>query len=318
MEHERLRAILRLEYLLGFLMAAVGIIDIYNSMQYWSDGSKVVFTIASDAVLLVGGSTLALSRTKSMVKTAGFYALCLGMSRMISSSNGLLNSSWYMMAASAAMFLLGLNLAYSGIRYLTGVSRNAATMRYTSSAIALLYALLFVYILHLNVIGDGLMSVYSAIIVLFTSMMYGLFSYTLHSDEVWSRTFIGRTKDDIHAIRSSFNFASGAAVDRKDAMAIRRALDGDIPSCSCGPVTGEISVTVFKRDERSRMLMERWDGRTGLRLTLMQDTDGSYYGGTDTVIKMEPEGGDIEKCQAFRLYCESGRSLRLLVRGVKQ
>jgi hypothetical protein len=318
MEWHRIGGLFRIELVIATIMLCLGSIDTYYSILIWKNTSREWLNLLSNMVLFACAIYLFTTRNKNKIVAVGLCSVALGLNGILISLHTLWYDSSYLQIFVALVRIgLGVNLLYSGFRYLTGVSRNAANMRITSGALATIYGLIFIYMIHLGIFpGENPIA---ASEVMWIALMYGSFSYALCSDEIWSRTFLGRTSDDVHFIRASHGFAGGAMVDRSAALAIKKALDGDLPSRDDGPVTGEIVITVFRMRDHTQIVLQRWKGQDGLRLTLVGSINDTFFGGSDTVTDIVPDDGDLETCKAFRLYCESGRSLRLTIgRGADQ
>ena len=304
MESEKARRFLGWELALGLIMLAVAIMGLFIDAGEEDEAASVALDVAGDAAILIGGAITALSLRNSKLLAVGSCALCLGLSNILKNTYNLVTLSLPDALISVVLFVFGLNLAYSGYRYLNGFSRNAGLMRLISTALSISYLILGIYIYHFNVINT--VGFYYYINTFLLALMYWMFSFFLHSEEVRSRTFLGRIHDDLHGIRTSKSIVAQASVSRSDAEAIYEA--------SRSGVEGRITAELSCNSDSSLLTLEKRDGMDGIRLTLSDTDSGTRREGSEILSSVAAEGGDIGKCGAIRLYCESGLMVRIKVR----
>ncbi len=307
---------LRIEYLLGILMMAVGLLSsmtLFTSSGVW-DLTKT-FVVVSNIIIALFGAVVFLDRKKSKMRAIGLYSMALGLARVVRSIPEALSPSDIPFVTGIVMIVLGLILLYSGLKYYTGTSRNTLIMRYVAYAIVATYALQIAMYFHSGGTFDGFIEVYRGTALYLA--MYIVYVIILSNKEIWSNTPTGRTRDDIHAVKCRISIDSGSIIGRDDLVTLKTGLTDrsswtKLRNC---PVESETFLTLKRSDEHLSVLLQKWIGCEGIHMTFLRNRDDSFLCTEGLVVtNVVPEDCDsISDCRYVRLYSVEGQFIRLAV-----
>ncbi len=155
MEHHAFRSAVRrvidaiidkITLLLGIFMLLYGIIGEYRCLEDNPDISLIVSFIP----MIICGTLVVLDTHCSVNFASGLYAIALGSSRVISQLQVVLfEKHLFTFLLGMATFIIGLNMVYSGYKYLAGITRTIAFI-----AIGTLF-LIFISVVNLYIALSG-------------------------------------------------------------------------------------------------------------------------------------------------------------------
>ena len=302
----------RIEYLLGSVMIAFGILSILANPM---DGtfSKQLY-IFSRGLVIVFGIAVILDPRKNILRAVGLYAIALGLGRAVRSVDSLTADSDITFFIGFVLLVLGLNLMYGGITYFKGTSKNATNMTITTGLIILAYFLIMIFSLRMGVtLSDYIADNYDTVSFL---VMYSIFIVVLMSDEVRANDPMERIYRNVSWIETNSHTDGDASVSRDDLKLIDKGLSnrsGWKMMNDQGPVESEIMVTMHGKTDRI-MIVQKWKDLDGLFISVVLGPDHSFIQGQRfNLVAIRTENGTIDDCDHVRFYSGDGISARLKV-----
>ena len=307
----------RIEYLLGSVMIAFGILSILANPM---DGtfSKQLYVLSRIFVIIFGIAVI-LDPRKNILRAVGLYALALGLGRAVRSIDSLTSDSDITFFIGFVLLMLGLNLMYGGITYFKGTSKNATNMTITTGLIVLAYFLIMIFSLRMGVtLSDYIADNYDTVSFL---VMYSIFIVVLMSDEVRANDPMERIYRNISWIENNSHTDESASVSRDDLKLMNRGLSdrsGWKMMNDRGPVESEIMITMHGRMDDT-MIVQKWKDLDGLFISVVLGPDHSFIQGQRfNLVAIRTENGSINDCDHVRLYSSDGMSARLRVESTER
>ncbi len=113
----------KLTLILGVFMLIYGVVGIVRNF----DNGEPIYVIASFIPMIICGSLVVLDKHRSINFATGMYAIGLGLSRVIAYFFvTFLEESNYLFILSLVITIVGVNMVYSGVKYLGGNTRTIA------------------------------------------------------------------------------------------------------------------------------------------------------------------------------------------------
>ncbi|MFA6710965.1 MAG: hypothetical protein WCR83_06565 [Candidatus Methanomethylophilaceae archaeon] len=302
----------RIEYLLGPVMIAFGILSILaNPMD--DTFSKWLYVL-SRVFVIIFGIAITLDPRKNILRAVGLYALALGLGRAVRSIDSLTSDSDIIFFTGFVLLILGLNLMYGGVTYFKGTSKNATNMTITTGLIILAYFFMMIFSLSMGIaLSDYVADNYDTVSFL---VMYSIFIVVLMSDEVRANDPMERIYRNISWIESNSHTDGSASISREDLKLIERGLSdkfGWKMMNDGGPVEAEINVTMHGETD-STMIVQKWKDLEGLFVSVVLGPNHSFIQGLRfNLVAIRTENGTIDNCDHVRLYSGDGKSARLRI-----
>ncbi len=304
----------KIEPVLGFLMASVGLIGAYVLLMDPDEVPHLEFMLLGRVLMILFGILIVMDPRKNKLRAVGLYAIALGLSRMIHAVSYLSSESYLF---GAVIALLGISLIYCGQSYFRGTSKNPRNLKLIAYAMMISYIVMMAFFFHYGgSVRDFLEQHYD----IFPLMaMYGVYIIILSSDEIRVNSPMDKLYGTVRSIRENVHADPQSSISRNDAIMIYKGMKDRSSwkrSDDDGPVESEILIDITHSKDRKTMIIQKWRDQNGLNATIVNDPDGAFiqcYRFNFT--NVEPENGDIDTCKYIRLYGEDEIFARLLVDG---
>ncbi len=265
----------RIEYLMGTLLIALGIISIYGVSGDLEHNSLYAL---SKVVMIVLGILIIIDPKKNVMRATGMYAATIGMGGMIRSINALSSESTLYFLFGLITFLLGVNLVLCGVSYFRGTSKNARRMTMTAYLIFLIYCLRAIATIYLGTNPwEYFTNNYTVVTFL---IMYAMYIFVLTSDEIRYGIPLEKNLIDLTGLRKSISIPNDSLITESDLKAISDGLAGTASwnKLNSGPAESEYMIKLGK-EMPCTLILQKWKGSTCLYATVVTDPNGSFIQG---------------------------------------
>lgn len=301
---------MKLGYLLGVLMCAVGAISLFSAI---GDGRDSMY-IFSKVLLILFGLFMILDPKKNNMRAIGLYALAIGSGRLLRGLSDATAESDAVFATGMIMIALGGSLMICGYNYFKGISKNAYMMTMIAYVILMAYVLIIIYGIYVG--ADIWTYILDNSDMVSFIIMYAVYILVLTSPEVTCNMPMERILRSIDDIRSVSGISGDLGITSSDLSEITNGLNGT-PSWSAvadGPVEYETSIKLSGTDN-TFMVLQKWKGEKPIYITMSADPDGTLIQASRfTVTDIVPENGTMEECDHIRLYGPDGMVARLKIK----
>lgn len=295
----------RVTYILAGIIILSALADIADMVVFDDMDAAVSSTIV--AIVKLGMGLLMLFDPKrSLMRTVGFYALTLGISRIIASLSMLGNSSNFIFVIGIVVVAMGVNLVYSGYSYLQDVSRGRFGLIFGSSVLAIIWTAMLVT----SVTGAfGVETDTGSLIVNVVYLIqYLLILLIMDSDDFRFSSWNEKSVRKIGDIRVTHTTTPGTYIERQDAKIIKHMFDDRSswsPLDDGGPVECERKIRMADDKITSVMIMQKWRGSDRIYITVVTDDDGTILQANRfSVTDVLADDADDERFMNVRLFSD--------------
>lgn len=265
-------ALVKVNIILAVMMIIFSVSEIYIYMV--SDTLKITFLIGNVA-LIICSLLIILDRDRNLLRTTGLMAVGIGMYRIFSHISSVhphdLNS-----LPPLIIVILGINLVYSGTRYIKGVSRGRVTM--IASMIGMIAMMSFVFII-LMMIGMPFIDCIKQMPNIFAMIvLYVMFIGVLDSEPLRSHDIMEIQNRALDGMRRTITQYPGTGVYEDEAEILIRTFT-DRSSWTIvdddGPVECEHIFKVGDGKEWAYVTMQKWKGSDKIHMTVSDHDRGT-------------------------------------------
>ena len=300
-------------YILAVLMIGYGILEPYSYtvadiVPEWNQ-------IIGFTALVVFGVAIILFSGKDLMRSAGMYALALGIYRFMYAAphihRGEALSTIYLILA-----LIGLNLIITGISYLRGTTRGRIVMMVSTSLLIVINASTIIYGVH---IGMSLVEYIQTMPGTFVMIvMYLVLLGILNCEQLRSRDLMEIHNRTLDKIRCTWCTMPNAYIPRDVARKVASMFvdrSGWTRVSDGGPVECEYRFQIGNQKDVTHVLMQKWKGYESIFLTISDHLDGTLlhaYRFEATSVAVEND--DVSSGTWMRLNSDVGTCLGLEIR----
>ena len=236
--------------------------------------------VVSKLMLLAGGIIILIKRKKGNYLAVGVYALTLGISRMIRAIPNLGSSNDVAFYSSLLVIALSANLAATGYNHLTVRMKDPLNMRYTTSTILGIYAVVLLYFVYVGEMPTVILTYVPD--VMWYIPIYASLLIVLFSKEVADNSPLGRVNSFASEAADRTDLGGDVEVSEEDAEKIKAGLSGPegwkVKEVG-GSAVREETITFETRRGSRDVILERCEGDSDLRITVIYDREDSFING---------------------------------------
>ncbi len=299
----------KLPFILAAIIILLGIYGLCVVFFYIGIENTQPGDICAGIVQIVMGFLIIFDPKRSTMRAVGFYAMSLGLGKILSSLSMAGSSSSFIFIVALVMIGLGVNLVYSGYTYLNDTSRGRFGMTMSS---ALMCMLIILTIAYETVYFEGTESTLVIIGYFIGLVQYLLILLILDSEEFRFSTWHEKAIARLEKIRTTYSITPGTYISREDAKSLKHMFD-DRSSWSSvndnGPVECEKRLKVFDGRIPAIMILQKWKGSDKIFVTMVNDDEGTILQANRFCITdVIADDDDDSRFMNVRLYSE-GRML---------
>ncbi len=285
-------------YLLALILILSGAFELYslytsNATSNWG----FIDEIAAAVIKIIIAEFILFDPKKNVVRTVGFYAMSIGISRVIMSISTLAMVSTISLAIGLVTLIMGANLLYSSYKYLSDTSRGLLGMILSTSVLALLQvAIILVNYQTKLMTGIPLYENTAPIIIGF--FQYLILLLILDTKEIKYSTLLQQINTRVERLRLTNIAENSLMLKRDDGLILKHMFDDRSswePLTDGGPVESEKRLILVKDRIKSVMILQKWKDHDIIYVTMANDESGSVMvANRFSVSEVFADGDDTE------------------------
>ena len=307
-------------YLLAAILIVVGVYELYTiyTANYHDDWGFIDETYSA-IIKIIMAEFILFDPKKNVLRAVGFYAISIGITRVIASMRMLSFVSDITLIMGGITLFFGVNILISGYNYLKDTTRGRTGM----------------------IVGTGILALMQTIILLFTYETYrmtGVLEYEqiapsaillvqyivllliLDTEEVRYGTLMEKTNTRVESARVTSTVEKDFNLNKDDADIILNMFTdrSSWEQMEDGPVESETKVKMVDGRIQSWMVLQKWRGSDSIHVTMANDPDGSIIAANRfsvNKVTSEYEGDDLA---SLRLFSETSLIMQLAVQRPKK
>lgn len=267
------RAIVISSLVMASLMVISALTFIYECFQY----EYVInwYNCIAFAAMLFFGLGIILDKTRNIVTSIGLFAMGLGIYKAFIAFRFFIPRSDTNVIVYI-IFILGINMAISGYKYVSGKSRSRVTLKISSLLLLSINILIVASMLRYGMDYRNLCKTYPMLIL--TSLMYVGFVTILDTEILRSRDWMEIHSNTISRMRRTYYLDSESKIATESAELLSswngerkgwmRVDDG-------GPAEYELRIPIINGSSKSYIIAQIWRDYDGFFITMSDHYDGT-------------------------------------------
>lgn len=268
------RAIVVSSLVMAALMVCSGLVFLYNC--YFNEFFIIKWygCIAYGAMFFFGLGII-LDKSRDLVTTVGLYAMGMGLYKAFIAFRLFIPKSDTNITV-AIIFVLGINMAISGWKYLTGKSRARGRMMLSSVLLLMINLIIIFSMARYGMDYRYICRTYPMVVL--TSVMYVVFFMILDTRILRSRDWIEVHSNTLSRMRRTYYLDSKAKIATESAELLAgwngerrywtKIDDG-------GPAEYELRIPVINGNGKSYLIAQIWKDYDGFFITMTDHCDGT-------------------------------------------
>lgn len=299
-------------YMLAIILILSSAYEIYMVyMADYEDEWGFLDETYSAVIKIIMAEFILFDPKKNVLRAIGFYAMSIGLSRVINSLSILSQQSTFSLVTGLILLAMGINLIYSSYNYLKDTTRGRNGMLLSACVLSAMQVItLLLYYQGYRTAGSApIDDIVPSVIML---VQYIVLLLILDTEEIRYSTLLEKTSTRVESVTSTNMLLKGYAIDRADALVIRHAFDDRSswsPVSDGGPVEAEKRIRISDGRIKSNMILQKWYGSDKIYVTMVNDDSGTIMlGNRFSVTQIVPETDDDGSFSNIRLF-DGGRML---------
>ena len=292
-------------FLLALALVISGFYELYKLyVSDQTDNFGFVDDILAAVIKIIMAEFILFDPKRNVLRAVGFYALSIGMSRVILSISTLMVVSTISLVIGSITLIMGVNLLFSSYKYLMDTSRGLLSMIASTSGLALLEVVLLLvnYQTYLMTGVPLYADVAPNIISLF---LYLILLLILDTEEARYNTELQQINTRIESVRVMNMAENSLKLSREDGLVLKHMFD-DRSSWNTladgGPVESEKRLVLVDERVKSVMILQKWSGHDNIYVTMSNDKRGSVMIANRFSITDVYSDGDDNDFTSLRMY----------------
>jgi len=293
-------------YLLAFVLIVSSIYEIYSVYTAdMPDDWGFVDEIYSAIIKLIMAEFIIFDPKKSVLRAVGFYAVAIGLSRVITSFSILAQTNTFSLAIGLIFLIMGLNLLYSSYNYFKDTVRGRTGMMYSACILAFVQTitLLMSYQTYKTTGQIDFREIAIAAVYLF---QYVVLLLIMDTEELRYSTLIEKTNTRVESTCVTHMVGGRFQLERQDAVVLKHMFDDRsswMPVTDGGPIELERRLHIIDGRIGSTMMLQKWAGCDDIYVTMVNDDLGSIIlANRFKVTEVVPDDDDDNLFSSVRLF----------------
>lgn len=308
-------------YLLAAVLISVGAYELY--LVYTADYSDqwgFIDETYSAIIKIVMAEFILFDPKKNVLRAVGFYAISLGITRVISAISTLSFVSDISLAVGGITLFMGANILISGYSYLKDTTRGRTGMIIGTGSLALLQTIMLM-LSYESYRMTGFIKFDELIPSILLLFQYIVLLLILDTEEVRYGTLMEKTNTRVESIRVTNTVENDFALRKEDAEVMVNMFSDrsswQQPTIG-GRVESEKRVLMVDGRIQSWMILQKWKGSDKIYATMANDPDGSILAAKRFTIHRVVSDNDGEEITSVRLYDDTSLIMQLAVERPKK
>lgn len=304
-------------YMLAIILILSSAYEIYMVyMADYEDEWGFLDETYSAVIKIIMAEFILFDPKKNVLRAVGFYAMSIGLSRIINSLSVLSQQSTFSLITGLILLTMGINLIYSSYNYLKDTTRGRNGMLFSACVLSAMQVitLLVYYQGYRTASSVPVDEIIPSVIML---VLYIVLLLILDTEEIRYSTLLEKTSTRVESVTSTNMLLKGYVIDRVDALVIRHALDDRSswnPVSDGGPVEAEKRIRISDGRIKSNMILQKWCGSDKIYVTMVNDDSGTIMlGNRFSLTQIVPDTDDDNSFSNIRLFNGDSMLMQLAV-----
>jgi len=308
----------KLVYILAIILIASGAYELYCvATASYSDTWEFRDEILSAVIKLVMAEFMIFDPKKNILRAVGFYAMSLGLSRIVNGISTLFSVSTISLVVGGVMLVMGINMLISSYNYLNDTSRGRTGMMFSACMLSLLQVVLLVMTyesVRLAFDPPEKVEIVPNVIQLFQFIVLLLI---LDTKEARFSTAVEKVNTRLESARVTYTVEYDMAIPRPGAVMLKHMFDDRSQWTTVedgGPAESECTICVKDGRIPSYLVLQKWKGSDKIHVTAVNDTSGSVVlAKRFSVSEVYADSDDDCQFSVLRLFDEKRLLLQIFV-----
>jgi|GEM_PF-6661774 len=293
-------------YLLAFILILTSAYDIYKVYEAaYVDTWGLLDDIYSAVIKIIMAEFILFDPKKNVWRAIGFYAMSIGLTRLISSYSMISSIDPTSLAFGLITLLMGVNILISGYRYMNDTTRGrVGMMASTWMLLTLQLVILVMYFQTWKLMGSIEMSNIAQSVILM--IQYITLIIIMDTDEIRYNTITEKVSTRLQSAMMASNVERKFELDRKNAYVLKHMFD-DKSSwnqiTNDGPIESEKRLTIKDGRVQTNMILQKWKDSENIHVTMVNDGSGTIVAATRfSVSDIICDSEDDDSFRSIRLF----------------
>lgn len=227
------------------------------------------------AAMLFFGTGIILDKTRDIVTSVGLFAMGMGLYKAFIAFRLFIPRSDTNIVVFI-IFVLGINMAVSGYKYVSGKSRARASLKVSSILLLIINIIIVASLLRYGMDYKTLCTEYPMLIL--TSLMYMVFFMILDTEILRSKDWMEVHSNTISRMRRTYYLDSGSKIATESAELLSSWNDerkGWMKIDDGGPAEYELRIPIINGNGKSYLIAQIWKEYDGFFITMSDHYDGT-------------------------------------------
>lgn len=269
----------KLLYVLVLVLLASGTYEIYRvATSDYSDDWLLLGATYSAVIKILMAEFIIFDPKKSVVRGIGFYAMSIGLSRLLNSIQTLSDVSTVSFAIGVVTLIMSVNILYSSYKYMNDTARGRNGMITSTSVLAVIQIAMLVILFQSERLGLGEADKGQVVPMTITLLQYLLLLMILDTKELRFSTLMEKINTRVESARVTNTLEYDKGLRRSDVVVLKHMFDDR--SCwhnvdDGGPVECESRIRIVDGRTPSCMILQKWKDSERIHVTVTNDDSGS-------------------------------------------
>ncbi len=304
-------------FLLAFILIITSAYDIYRVYEAaYVDTWGLLDDIYSAVIKIIMAEFILFDPKKNVWRAIGFYAMSIGLSRLISSFSMILSIDPVSLTMGLITLFMGVNILFSGYRYINDTTRGRIGMMFgTWMLLALQLAMVLMYFQTWKLMGTiEIKDIMPSVVLM---VQYITLLIILDTDEIRYSTITEKVSTRLQSAMMASNIERMFELDRKNAAVLKHMFDDRTSWDQIsdeGPAELERRLTIKKGRIQTNMILQKWKDSEKIHVTIINDGSGTIVAATRfSVSDVICDSEDDDAFRSMRLFDGNKIQMQLAV-----
>lgn len=293
-------------YLLALVLIVSSAFEIYAVyIADYHDEWGFIDEIYSAVIKILMAEFILFDPKKNVMRAMGFYAMSIGLSRIIASLSILIQPSAFSLATGIITLALGANILISSYNYLNDTTRGRLGILVGTGLLALLQTVMLM-LSYQAYRATGIVNTDELISSVVLLVQYIVLLLIMDTSEIRYGTLMEKTNTRIESLRVTDMIEGHFKLERDDASVLRHMFEDRsswAPVNDNGPAECERSITLIDGRIQSCMLLQKWNDSDKIHFTVSNSEGGSVIAANRfSVSQVYSDTDDDDTMSYLRLF----------------
>jgi len=307
-------------YLLAAILIAVGLYELYTvyTADYHDEWGFIDETYSA-IIKIVMAEFILFDPKKNVLRAVGFYAISIGITRIIASFRTLAFVSDISLVIGGITLVMGVNILISGYNYLKDTTRGRTGMIAGTGTLAIMQTIMLMFTYE-SYRMTGVLEYEQIAPSVILLIQYVVLLLILDTEEVRYGTLMEKTNTRVESARVISTIEKDFNLRKEDADVILGMFEdrSSWESIPEGPIESEKRILMTEGRIQSWMILQKWKGSDDIHVTMANDPDGSIIAANRFSVHRVTSENDGEDITSVRLFSETSLIMQLAVERPKK